>query len=132
MENTQELYNTFLVKGESGMKAAERLIATAEEQVGNLGKRSNAQLNDFKANTGGRFNKFAWDLDALGDFYNSKKQGFDWCDVFVDWCFIATFGRGAAQKLLCQSDKSCGAGTGYSINYYYSRKIIYMASSIKI
>ena len=96
----------------------ERVIATAEDQVGYFGKRTNAQLDDFKANAGGKFNKYARDLDALGDFYNGRKNGYDWCDVFVDWCFVHTFGRGLAQKLLCQPDKSLGAGTAYSLGYY--------------
>lgn len=100
------------------MTPRERLIATAEDQVGYLGKRSNAQLDEPKANAGGKFNKYARDLDALGDFYNGKKNGYDWCDVFVDWCFVTTFGRELAQKLLCQPDRSLGAGTGYSLNYF--------------
>ena len=100
------------------MTPQERLIATAEDQVGYLGKRSNAQLDEPKANAGGKFNKYARDLDALGDFYNGKKNGYDWCDVFVDWCFVTTFGREPAQKLLCQPDRSLGAGTGYSLNYF--------------
>ncbi|WP_299965881.1 CHAP domain-containing protein [uncultured Oscillibacter sp.] len=100
------------------MTAQERLIAVAEDQVGYFGKRTNAQLDDFKANAGGKFNKYARDLDALGDFYNGRKNGYDWCDVFVDWCFVQTFGRELAQKLLCQPDKSLGAGTAYSLGYY--------------
>lgn len=100
------------------MTPQERLIATVEDQVGYLGKRSNAQLDEPKANAGGKFNKYARDLDALGDFYNGKKNGYDWCDVFVDWCFVHTFGRELAQKLLCQPDRSLGAGTGYSLNYF--------------
>ena len=100
------------------MTPQERLIATAEDQVGYLGKRSNAQLDEPKANAGGKFNKYARDLDALGDFYNGHKNGYDWCDVFVDWCFVTTFGRAEAQLLLCQPDRSLGAGTGYSLNYF--------------
>lgn len=100
------------------MTPQERLIATAEDQVGYLGKKSNAQLDDFRANAGGKWNKYARDLDALGDFYNGKKNGYDWCDVLVDWCFVKTFGRELAQKLLCQPDRSLGAGTGYSLNYF--------------
>ena len=100
------------------MTAQGRLISTAEDQVGYMGKKSNAQMDDFKANTPGLFNKFARDLDALGDFYNGRKNGYDWCDVFVDWCFVHTFGRELGQKLLCQPNKSLGAGTGYSLNYY--------------
>ena len=103
------------------MTAPERLIATAKAQEGYMGKKSAAQLDDPKANAGGRFNKFARDLDALGDFYNGRKNGYDWCDVFVDWCFVTTFGRELAQKLLCQPDRSCGAGTGYSLGYYKAK-----------
>lgn len=100
------------------MNPRERLIATAQAQVGYHGKKSNAQLDGFTANTPGKYNKYARDLDALGDFYNGKKNGYDWCDVFVDWCFVHTFGRELAQKLLCQPDRSLGAGTGYSLNYF--------------
>lgn len=96
----------------------QRIITTAEAQVGYLGKKTNAQLDDFKGNAGGKYNKYARDLDVLGDFYNGKKNGYDWCDVFVDWCFVETFGRAAAQLLLCQPDRSLGAGTAYSLKYY--------------
>ncbi len=103
------------------MTPQERLIATAEDQVGYFGKKTNARLDDPKADPGGRFNKFARDLDALEDFYNGKKNGYDWCDVFVDWCFVETFGRELAQSLLCQPDRSLGAGTGWSLKYYKAR-----------
>lgn len=100
------------------MTAAERLVATATDQVGYIGKLSNAQLDSFTANPGGKYNKYARDLDALKDFYNYPKQGYDWCDIFVDWCFVKTFGRELAQKLLVQPNNSCGAGTAYSLGYY--------------
>lgn len=100
------------------MTPQERLIATAVDQVGYIGHRSNSQLDTPTANGGGKYNKFARDLDALGDFYNGPKNGFDWCDVFVDWCFVQTFGRDLAQKLTFQPDRSCGAGTAYSLGYY--------------
>lgn len=101
------------------------VIAKAESQVGYLYKKSNSQLDDFKANAGGKFNKFARDLDALGDFYNGKKQGFDGCDVFVDWLFVTTFGRKIGQKMLYQPDRSLGAGTGYSLNYYKQKNRLF-------
>ena len=100
------------------MTAQERLIGTAEDQVGYMGKRSNSQLDEYKSNTSGKWTKYARDLDALGDFYNGKKNGYDWCDVFVDWCFVTAFGRELGQKLLGQPDRSLGAGTGYSLKYY--------------
>ena len=103
------------------MTPQERLIAAAKAQLGYIGKKSNAQLDAPTANTPGLYNKFARDLDALGDFYNGRKNGYDWCDVFVDWCFITAFGREVGQRLLCQPDKSCGAGTKYSMNYYKAK-----------
>lgn len=109
------------------MTPQERLIATAEGQVGYLGKKSSAGLDDFRANAGGRYNKFARDLDELEDFYNGKKQGYDWCDVFVDWCFVTAFGRELAQKLLGQPDRSLGAGTGYSLRYYKGKGRLFSA-----
>lgn len=100
------------------MTPQEKLVAIALEQVGYIGHKSSAQLDSPAANGGGKFNKYARDLDALGDFYNYPKQGFDWCDMFVDWCFVQTFGREMAQKLIFQPNRSAGAGTGYSLNYY--------------
>lgn len=100
------------------MTPQEKLISTAEDQVGYIGKRSNSQLDEYKSNTPGKYNKYARDLDALGDFYNGKKNGYDWCDVFVDWCFVHTFGREVGQKMLYQPEKSCGAGTKFSRDYY--------------
>ncbi len=107
------------------MTAQERVIATARAQVGYFGKKTNAQLDAPAANKGGKWNKYARDLDALGDFYNGKKNGYDWCDVFVDWCFVTTFGRAAGQRLLCQPDRSCGAGTGYSLGYYKAKERLF-------
>lgn len=100
------------------MTPQERLVATAVDQVGYIGKKSNAQLDTPAANGGGKFNKYARDLDALGDFYNYPKQGYDWCDIFVDWCFVQAFGRELAQKLTFQPNRSAGAGTAYSLGYY--------------
>lgn len=97
----------------------EKVIAVALSYEGYLEKKSNAQLDDFKANAGSaNFTKFARDLDAIPNFYNGKKNGFPWCDVFVDWLFVHTFGVENAKKLLCQPDKSLGAGCGYSARYY--------------
>lgn len=100
------------------MTPVEKLVAVALNQVGYLGKKSATQLDSLTDNAGGKYTKYARDLDALGNFYNGPKQGFDWCDIFVDWCFVQTFGRKLAQELTFQPDSSCGAGTGYSLNYY--------------
>lgn len=98
---------------------ASKVIEIATAEIGYLEKKSNSQLDSKTANAGyGNYTKYARDLDAIPGFYNGKKNGFAWCDVFVDWCFVKAFGTSAAKALLCQPDKSCGAGCGFSANYF--------------
>ena len=67
--------------------------------------------------------KFAADFDKkYPDFYNSRKQGAEWCDIFVDWCFVEAYGEKEALKLLCQPKKSAGAGCKYSYQYFKNKK----------
>lgn len=97
----------------------DKLIKTAEAEVGYLEKASNASLDSDTANAGSaNYTKYARDLDEIPDFYNGKKNGYAWCDVFVDWCFVKAFGAEAALKLTCQPKKSAGAGCRYSAQYY--------------
>lgn len=104
------------------MTPQERVIARAENEIGYLEKATNAQLDDKTANAGkGNYTKYARDLDNLGDVYNGKKNGYDWCDVFVDWCFIMEFGEETGMALLCQAYKGLGAGTKYSRQYYANK-----------
>ena len=67
---------------------------------------------------GNNFTKYAADLDAIPGFYNGGKNGYAWCDVFVDWCFVKCYGVVGAKELLCQPDNSLGAGCLYSANYF--------------
>ena len=104
------------------MASASKLIQVALEEVGYLEKATNAWLDSKTANAGsGNFTKYARDLDAIPGFYNGRKNGFAWCDVFVDWCFVKAFGVDKAKELLCQPEKSLGAGCSYSMNYYSSK-----------
>lgn len=113
-----ELYEK---KGES-MTAIEKLVSIARGELGYREKNSAAALDSRTAGAGGgNITKYARDLDALGDFYNGPKQGYAWCDVFVDWCFVQAFGVATAKKLLCQPDRSAGAGCTYSLAYYNQR-----------
>lgn len=96
-----------------------KVVALALSEVGNIEKRNALMLDDKTANAGSaNYTKYARDLDAIGDFYNGKKQGYAWCDVFVDWLMVQCFGKEAALKLLCAKPKSSGAGCTYSLNYY--------------
>lgn len=51
-------------------------------------------------------------------WYNGCKNGYDWCDVFVDWCFVQAYGYSEAQSMTYQCENSCGAGCVYSARYY--------------
>lgn len=52
------------------------------------------------------------------NFYNTKKQGAAWCDIFVDFCFLKIFGYSEALRMLCQPEKSTGAGCKFSRQFY--------------
>ena len=99
---------------------ASELIKVAEAEVGYLEKETNKNLDSKKANAGdNNYNKYARDFDTkYPNFYNGKKNGYAWCDVFVDWCFVKAFGVDEALKLLGQPLKSCGAGCSWSMKYY--------------
>ena len=95
-----------------------RVIQVAENEIGYLEKNDTSNLDDKTANAGSKnYTKYARDLDALG-FYNGRKNGYAWCDVFVDWCFVQAYGVIAGRKLLCQPILSRGAGCRYSYGYY--------------
>ena len=99
-----------------------KVIATAVREIGYHEKASNAYLNEPYTNAGnGNWTKYAADLDNIPNFYNGKKNGYDWCDIFVDWCFIRTYGAPIGLALLCQPVASAGAGCKYSAAYYQAK-----------
>lgn len=103
------------------MTAVERVIATAKAEEGYLEKATNANLDSKTANAGsGNWTKYARDLDLLG-VYNGKKNGYAWCDMFVDWCFVTTFGLATAWAMTFQAMKGLGAGCTYSAQYYRNK-----------
>lgn len=73
----------------------------------------------YKAGKGKR-NKFAAYIDShYPTFYNGKKQGVDYCDIFVDYCVLYNAQSASdAEYVLCQPAKSCGAGCRWSYLYY--------------
>ena len=100
-------------------EAIKAVVALAESEVGYHEKASNANLDDPTGNSGGNnWTKYARDLDSIPDYYNGKKNGYAWCDVFVDWCFAKTFGEEKGREMLYQPKQSAGAGCLYSAGYY--------------
>lgn len=105
------------------MRTSRQIIDIAKKEIGYKEKKSNRYLDSKTANAGkGNYTKYARDLDKIKDFYNGKKNGFPWCDVFVDWCFVQAFGVNGALEMTCQPKKSTGAGTKYSANFYKNKK----------
>lgn len=113
-------------------RAAQAFVNQFKKDVGYHEKATNAQLDDPKANSGSNnWNKFAAFVDGLRakglNFYNGKKNGYEWCDVSFDtemiW-FIMSLGfdeiaaANLAMQMLYQPANSCGAGCKYSANYY--------------
>lgn len=119
-QKAKEIYDRCKNAGVTGVYYnPQKLIDWGYSQVGYHEKASNSQLDDPKANPGDKnYTKYAALLDSLGDFYNGIKQGQMWCDVFYDAGMVECYGRKAAQYLLCQPDRSCGAGCRFSAEYY--------------
>ena len=82
----------------------------------------------YKAGTG-KHTKYAEELDKLGYVYNGPKNGFDWCDVFVDWCFYKSFGKVGFQ-MLYQPENGTGAGCPFSADFFRAHNAFYETPAI--
>ena len=100
-------------------RTANELIKIAEAEVGYLEKKSNSDLDSKTENAGSNnYTKYARDLNKAG-YYNGNKNGYAWCDVFVDWLFYQLCDKDAkkAEDMICQTG-DYGAGCVYSAGYY--------------
>lgn len=80
------------------MTVIDKLIAVAEEQIGYLEKKTNKDLDSKTANAGSNnYTKYNRDLKTWTGVGYINAQ---WCQAFVDWCFIKAFGVEDAKKLL--------------------------------
>ena len=110
---------------------AKQLIAIAEAEIGYLEKYSNSQLDHDTANAGyNNYTKYARDLNNAG-YYNGNKNGYAWCDVFVDWCFWKLCGGDAkkAEWMICQTG-DYGAGCTYSADYFQQAGRFYSSPKV--
>ena len=105
---------------------ASKVIKIAEAEVGYLEKASNKNLDSKTENAGyNNYTKYARDLHNAG-YYQASKQGYAWCDMFVDWCFLQLCGGDAdkAQEIICQTGPY-GAGCDFSAKYYKNKGRFY-------
>lgn len=102
----------------------QKVIDIALNEVGYLEKASNSSLDSKTGNAGyNNYTKYARDLNNAG-YYNGNKNGYAWCDVFVDWCFYKAYGKSVGQSLECQTG-DLGAGCGFSAQYYKNKGQFY-------
>lgn len=91
---------------------AAAVVKLAKSQVG------------YKAPGPGKRNKYAAYIDAhFPTYYNGKKNGADWCAVFVDY-LVLKLAQSAkdAEYVMCSPSRSCGAGVGWDWKYFKSKK----------
>lgn len=101
------------------MATVKDILSIAEAEIGYCEKKTNDKLDDKTANAGsGNYTKYARDLRNAG-YYNGNKNGYDWCDVFFDWCMFMANGkdREKAERMQFQTG-SLGASCKYSTGYY--------------
>jgi hypothetical protein len=84
----------------------EKLLEVVDQEIGYLEKSWTAYNEDptiiyDKTAGAGRDNvtKYAKEMDEL-NVYNTPKQGYAWCKVFIDWCMVQAFGEERAMQLL--------------------------------
>lgn len=99
-------------------RTAKELLKIAAAEIGYKEKETNSQLDNPGANAGdANYTKYARDLHAAG-YYQASKQGYEWCDMFVDWCFLQLCGsKVKAEDMICQTGLY-GAGCEWSARYY--------------
>ena len=98
---------------------ATQLVSIAEAEIGYHEKASNANLDNKTANSGNKnFTKYGRDLFNAG-FFNSNKNGFDWCAQFPTWCVWKLTGKDKkkTEYILCVGG-DLSAGCGFALKYY--------------
>jgi hypothetical protein len=86
---------SILDNSEDAKVAVNKIISTAEAEVGYLEKKSNKDLNSKTANVGSaNYTKYGKWIGANGDY---------WCASFLSWIFYKAFGTDLGKKLLCGS-----------------------------
>lgn len=94
-----------------------QVIEVARQEIGYIGKKTNAQLDDPTANVTGKFTKYARDLNEAG-YYNGNKNGFAWCPVFVDWCIWTACGHDKQAALEVKPVPELGASCAVVYNMF--------------
>ena len=100
-----------------------KILETARAEVGYLEKSRAAYNADpsviFERVKGAGYDnltKFSYYMDRVDGWYNGKKQGYAWCNVFVDYCGWKAYGPAKWHKMTNHS--IYGASVGWSADGY--------------
>lgn len=95
------------------MSEIDQVLDIANAEVGYLEKSKSAYLKDptvlyDKTRGAGsdNYTKYAKEMDSL-KVYNGPKQGYAWCNVFIDWIFVQSVGLDRARQLLIGFNAGC-------------------------
>lgn len=89
------------------MSEIKKILEIAYSEIGYLEKANNNNLDDKTSNSGSNnYTKYARDMDNI-NVYNGKKQGYPWCNVFIDWCFVKAVGIDRSRELLIGFSAGC-------------------------
>lgn len=88
-------------------------------------------LVPIKYKDGNTYEGIVYTISTDGDHtYTANNLGVHNCDVFCDWLFVQTFGVEEAMRLLCQPQKSMGAGCDWSAKYYKAKNQWYTTPQV--
>lgn len=96
------------------LKIVEKVLATAKSQIG------------YKEESGNR-TKYAKYFDTTAwQFFNTKKQGAEWCAIFVHWCLCQNIAPDKVRSILGEPapKNNCAAGVKYFYEYMKAKKMI--------
>ena len=91
-----------------------KVLTTAKSQIG------------YKE-TGTNNTKYAKYFDTTAwQFFNTKKQGAEWCSIFIHWCLCQNITPANVRKILGEPapKNNCAAGVKYFYEYMKSKKLI--------
>ena len=80
-------------------EAINKVLSIANAEIGYLEKKTNAYLDDKTKNAGSN-NYTKYSRDLLKWVGSPFSQGSAWCQMFVQWCFIQSFGLDKAKQML--------------------------------
>lgn len=94
-------------------KSLEEIIKLANSQIGYKETGNNHT----------KYSQYFDNNDGAWQWFNTKKQGSEWCAIFICWLFTQVIGNKPALSFLgCPAPKNnCAAGCGYLYDYMKSK-----------